>query len=158
MVWSLIVLLVPVALVVGLFRLLGHERPPVVDTAQSYQAATVAGAFPVASPSRLPKGWRPLGSSFSSDPPGPTLRVGLRAPSGAVQLVQSSQPADAMVATELGQSARDQGSVQIAGRAWRGYAAEHGVRALVLTETGRTIVLVGTATDRDLRDLAGSLV
>jgi hypothetical protein len=154
---SLIALLVPVFLVVGLFRLLGHEQPPVVDTAQTYQAAVAAGAFPVASPARLPKGWRPLSASFSTDAPAPTLRIGLRAPSGAVQLVESSLAAGALVTAELGEGARALGEVRVADRSWQGYVGAHGVRALVLAESGRTIILIGTAGERDLRDLAESL-
>jgi hypothetical protein len=155
---SLVALLIPVFLLVGVFRLLGHEQPPSVDTAGSYRAAAAAGAFPVASPSKLPRGWRPLSSGFSTDTPWPVLRVGLRAPSGAVQLIESAEPAATLVPAELGAGARDQGGVQVSGKSWRSHVGEHGLRALVLPETGRTIVLVGTATERDLRDLAGLLV
>ncbi len=155
---SLVVLLVPVFLIVGVYRLLGHEEVPVVDTGPAYQAAQAADAFPVASPSPLPEGWRALSSDFHTGDQGPTLRVGLRAPGGgAVQLIESAHPAEALLPAELGEGARAQGVVDVDGRPWQRYAGERGLRALVLLEQHRTLILVGTAQDKELRGLAGSL-
>lgn len=156
---SLVVLLVPVFLFVGVYRLLGHEKPPVIDTGPAYQAASASGAFPVASPEPLPAKWRPLSSDFRpAGDQGPTLRVGLRAPGGgAVQLIESSHPADSLISAELGGGARPQGDVEVSGRSWQRYAAERGLRALVLLEPARTVIIIGTARDNEMRGLAQAL-
>ncbi|MBN1174882.1 MAG: DUF4245 domain-containing protein [Micromonosporaceae bacterium] len=155
---ALAVVLIVAFVVVGFVRLLGRQDHAAVDTSAAYGAAKAAGAFPVASPRQLPDGWRALGSDFQPDHPAAILRVSLRAPDGgAVQLIQSAWPAASLLPEELGVTARRQGTVDVAGRGWQWYLGEGGRRALVLLETDRTIILVGTAADRDLRAFAGTL-
>ncbi|MBT8227678.1 MAG: DUF4245 domain-containing protein [Dactylosporangium sp.] len=156
-----VVLLIIAFVLVGVARVFGREaRQPVsADTAAAYGAAAAAQAFPVASPTRLPDGWRALNSDFHTGEPAPMLRVGLRAPDGgAVQLIQSAWPPESLLPAELGAAARPKGDVLVAGRTWQRYLAERGMRALVLLDPDRTIILVGTASDKDLRGLAGSLL
>ena len=154
---SLVVLLVPVFLFVGVYRLLGHENSPVVDTSATFDQARAA-AFPAASPQRLPSGWRVLSSDFTAGQSAPVLRVGLRAPGGGgVQLVEGTGPAQALVSGELGANARGQADVAVAGRTWRRYMGDRGLRGLVLTETGRTTIVVGTTSEKDLVEFAGTL-
>ena len=154
---SMVVLLVPIFLFVGVYRLLGHDNPPVVDTSGSFREARAA-AFPALSPTPLPGGWHALSSDFRAGQPASVLRVGLRAPGGGVvQLVESSQDSESLVADELGAKARGQGEVDVAGSTWRRYAGERGLRALVLVEAGRSVIIVGSAKDKELVQLAGAL-
>jgi hypothetical protein len=159
MVLSMLLLLVPIFLFVGVYRLLGHEDPPVVDTSVAFRAARTAAVFPVASPTQLPAQWRVVSSDFGAGDRIPTLRLGLRAPGGGgVQLIESAQPVGDLVEAELGEQARVQGEVQVAGHGWRRYAGAGGVRALVLAEPARTVIVVGNTKDRYLTQLAGALV
>lgn len=154
----LVVLLIVAFVVVGVVRLYDEQDQPWVDTSQAYNAAAAAGAFPVASPSPLPQGWRALTSDFQQESDDPVLRVALRAPDGgAVQLIQSAQAAESLLSEELGGSAVSQGTVDVGSRAWERYLGEGGMRALVLIDVDRTIIVVGTAGDKDLRGLAESL-
>lgn len=155
---TLLVVFAMVFVALGVYRLWGGQQPAVVDTRPAYQAAETYGAFPVASPSSLPADWRALGSDFSTRAGGAILRVQLRAPSGGTaRLIETAGEPGALLAAELGDHPRDQEGATIEGRAWRRYAAAGGRRALVLAETGRTVLIVGTARERELRDLAGAL-
>ncbi|HEX2357382.1 MAG TPA: DUF4245 domain-containing protein [Micromonosporaceae bacterium] len=155
---SLLVLLVPVLLVVGAYRVLYQgDRPVVVDPAPAIAQARAAG-IPVAEPTALGSGWRPASAQLTRGDLGPLLRIGYLTPTGAgAQLVQSSGPADQVLAAELTGAARTLGSEEIGGRTWQRYAARPGERALVLLEPGRTVMVLGTAPDGELRELAASL-
>src|SRR3981189_2187632 len=86
---SLLVLLVPIIVLLGVYRFLGGESPTVVDPSAAYADARAAHAFPVAEPS-LPPGWHPVSSAFRRGDAGAVLRVGFRGPdSGTAQLVES---------------------------------------------------------------------
>lgn len=156
---ALCIVCLPLFVVVGLYRLRDQVDATSADTTGAYQAARQAKAFPVASPVALPSGWRALSSDFSDGQPAPVLRIGLRAPDGAgVQFVQSSRPADQLVPAELGESAHEKANLPVGDRVWHTYAAEKGLRALVLTEPARTIIVVGSTGEKDLSRLAETLV
>jgi hypothetical protein len=75
-----------------------------------------------------------------------------------LQLIESDEPVDSLLPAELGGGARPGELSTINGRQWRAYpVARDGDRALVLAEDGRTTIVIGTATDADLRLLASSL-
>jgi hypothetical protein len=160
---SLLVLLIPVALVLGLYRFLGHETPPTIDPAPAYEAARNARELPILQPS-LPTGWQVQVAQYRREAVrgGPTvgvLRIGVRSPAGgAMQLVESAAGAPELTAGELGDGARVEGTVLIGGRSWTRYsgtrAGEHGLR---LTERGRTVLVYGRASDDDLVRLAATL-
>jgi hypothetical protein len=158
MTWSLLVLLVPIALMVGLFRYLGHDEPSVVDPGAAYAAARSANEFAVLEPA-LPGGWKVQTALFQRQPTGGVLRIGVLSPGGgAMQLVETATPAASYVPTELGQQARGQGTADVGGRPWTWYAGgREQERALVFTDSGRTVIVYGRASDGDLRTLASSL-
>lgn len=159
---SLLVLLIPVGLVFGLYRFLGHETPPTIDPAPAYQSARNADELPILEPS-LPAGWQVQLAQYRRESVrGSTvgvLRIGLRSPAGgAMQLVESAAPAQELTLGELGDGARAQGAAQIGGRTWTRYSATRaGERGLQLAEPGRTILVYGRATDDDLALLAAAL-
>jgi hypothetical protein len=156
---SLLVLLIPVALLVGIYRVVqGGDRPVLVDAAPVIEQARVAGDFPVTAPTGLAGGWRTLTARYEAGDGDAVLRIGYLTPSGAgVQLVESDRPADVLLSAELTESARPLGTRSVAGRDWQRYTARPGERALVLLAPERTLLVVGAAGEDELADLAASL-
>lgn len=154
---SLLVLLVPIIVLLGVYRFLGGESPTVVDPSSTYADARAAHAFPVTEPS-VPGGWRPVSAVFRRSDPGAVLRVGYRSPSGGTaQLLESNVPTGVLVASELGTGARDEGPVNLDGLVWHHYTAASGDRAYVRGRTDRTVLVVGRASDSELAQLAAAV-
>jgi len=156
---SLLVLVIPVLLIVVTYRFLHNgDQPVVVDPGPAIEEATAANRFPVAVPAGLDAGWRPVSAVFRTGEDGATLRLGYLSPTGAgLQVVESDAPSGGLVARELGTDARDRGSDRVDGHEWRRYTARKGENALVLAESGRTIVIVGDAPLDQVRTLAASV-
>jgi hypothetical protein len=156
---SLLVMLVPIALLLGFYRVvLGGDDPVLVDPAPTVAQARTTNAFPVAEPVGLTKGWRTVSASFRRTDDGATLRVGYLSPDDAgVQLVQSSVPAERLLPAELAGGSQPQGSVEVAGGTWQRYSTRAGEQAFVLLEPNRTVIVVGSAREDDLRHLAAAL-
>lgn len=159
LVLSLIVLLVPVALLVGIYKLVqGGDEPVVADVTPVIAQARAAADFPVAAPDGLGDGWRTLRGQYDGGDGDAVLRIGYLGPSGAgFQLIESDRSADVLLAAELTDSARPLGVRQIAGRDWQEYQGRPGERALVLLEPERTLLVVGAGPDGELAELAASL-
>jgi hypothetical protein len=95
---------------------------------------------------------------FRAGESGAVLRVGYLSPSGgAAQLVESNQPADQLLPTELGGHMTSQGTAEVAGRSWQVFEVRNGEHALVDLAPNRTIIVVGGADLADLQELAASL-
>ena len=155
---SMVVLLIPIAIFVAIFRLYGGEDVVIADTAPAYADARAAGAFTVVEPAGLAGGWRPVSATFRVDQPGAVLRIGYLTPDdGQVQLVESDRPAADLVRSELGDSGEGLGTVNAAGLAWQVYTVRHGEHALVNTDGDRTVIVVGSTDVTTLRTLAGAL-
>ncbi|ROT32149.1 DUF4245 domain-containing protein [Micromonospora sp. HM5-17] len=156
---SLVVLLVPIALLIGFGRVfLGADTPTEIDPAPTVQLARAANVFPVSEATGLGDGWRTVSADFRRGDTGATLRIGYLSPDDdGLQLVQSNVPAEELIPAELTRAGQPQGTVEIAGRGWQRYTARAGELALVLLEPGRTVIVVGQAPEEDLRHLAASL-
>jgi hypothetical protein len=156
---SLLVILIPIALVLGFYRVfLGADQPAVVDPGPAFAQARTANAFPVREPAGLGGGWRPISANFTRADGGAILRVGYVTPEGAgVQLVQSNMPGETAVPAELSTSAQPQGLLQLSGGTWQRYVAGVDQRGLVLLAPGQTVIVFGDAAERELRDLAAAL-
>lgn len=160
MLLSLAVLLVPIALVIGFYRVvLDGDAPVVVDPRPAVAEARAAAAFDVGEPTGLGDDWHVVTASFRRVDGGATLRIGYLAPKDQpVQLVQSSAPLPRLIAAELGaEAAPRRGAVRVGTRSWQRYAARSGENALLLLEKGRTVIIVGTAPEPELRRLAEAL-
>jgi len=154
MVISIVVLLIPIALLVAFYRLKGGEDPVVMDPSGTIAQGRAAGAFWIIEPSGLSQGWRPVSAVYRREPDGAVLRVGYLTPGGgAVQLIESDRPADALLAHELGDQARPEGNEVIRATPWQKYLLKSGERALVRTESGRTMIVIGRADVAELREL-----
>lgn len=155
---SLLVLLVPIALLIGFYRVfLNGDQPAVVDPAPVVQQARTANTFPVLQPVGLSSGWRTVNARYQPGGDGNTLRLGYLSPDGqGVQLVQSNVPPEKLLpgVTANGQAV---GATEIAGQNWQRYTARSNERALVLLTPNRTVIVIGSAREQELRELAGSL-
>lgn len=154
---SLVVLLIPLAIIVGLFRLRGGEDTVVVDPSTAIGQAQAAGAFPVAAPKGLGAGWTPVSAQFRTEGSA-ALRVGYLTPSGGqVQLIESNEDAGALLARELGAGSRLTGTVPVGGEQWQTYQVRVDETALVLSQPARTVIIIGRAKDDELTTLAAAL-
>jgi uncharacterized protein DUF4245 len=157
---SLLVLLVPIAILIGINRFVqGGDEPTVVDPAAAVADAGQDGAFPVALPAGLSRDWRTVSASYDPGDGQAVLRVGYLTPSGAgVQLVESDTPAETLIPRELTKDARPRGPAEIGGRQWQRYSARPGELAFVLLERERTVLVVGAASEAELHELAAALL
>ncbi|MFB9448547.1 DUF4245 domain-containing protein [Dactylosporangium vinaceum] len=152
---SMLVLIIPVFLIVAFYRYLGHEDPPVVDTTEVYGSVQRAGRFELLRPEGLADGWRIASATYTDG----ILRIGITAPdSGALQLVESADPAAVLVPAIVGKTPHDDGPATIAGAQWHRWSeGRPGERAIVRTDGNRTVIIVGHAKQDQLDQLAGSL-
>lgn len=157
---SIAVLIIPIFLLLGVYRVFfAGDAPVAVDSSQTYATAKHDAPFPVLEPTGSPAGWTTISSTVGKVSDGWVLRVSYVPPAKTgLQLVESNRPVNALLGDELGGSARPGNLESIGGRAWRSYPSVHsGARALVLVDTGRTTIVTGTASDSDLRAFAASL-
>jgi hypothetical protein len=155
---SLLVLLIPIALVLGFYRLvLDGDDPISIDAAPAIAEARSAKAFDVLEPAGLDAGWRVATATFRRTDKGATLRIGYVDPQGApVQLVESSVASATLIPAELGRTGPG-GTVRAGARTWQRYETRPGEEAIVLSEQDRTVLVVGTAEITQLQKLASAL-
>jgi hypothetical protein len=157
MILSIGLLLVVVLGLFGLYRCLGDDSGR-VDPKPAFAEARAAGAFPVLEPAGLRKGWNPVSAVYQPQDVGAVLRVGWRTPKdGSVQLIEGNLSPDVLLERELGAAVAQPGTVDVNGKSWQLYPGRKGERALVLLEPGRTIMIVGRASDAELKELAAAL-
>lgn len=154
---SLVVLLIPLAAVVALFRLRGGEDTVVVDPSTAVAEAR-RESFPVAEPQGLSEQWRPISAAYQPKADGATLRIGYLTPAGgALQLVESTEPVDPLLIRELGDNTRPTGVMPAGSRSWDAYDVRGDEHALVAVENGRTLIVIGRADVAELEHLAAAL-
>ena len=156
---SLAVLLIPIALLIVFYRVvLDGDKPVTVDPSSTIQEAQSAGLFPVAVPGHLSDDWHASSATFQRQANGATLRIGYIDPDdNGLQLIESSVPPATLLPAELGSASKQVDVYRSDARMWRLYDARPGEQALVLGETGRTLIVVGRTDARNLEKLASSL-
>lgn len=149
---SLAVLLVPILLIVLVGRFLyGDSTTATVDPELALKGAARASMQPIP-PGTAPADWKIVSARFKDG----VLRIGYIDPSDqGVQLVQG--PSGDLVATELGQDARQVGEVPAAGRTWAQWAGRDGFKALARTEGPTSIVVIGAVGVDELSLLASTV-
>ncbi|MEV4617971.1 DUF4245 domain-containing protein [Asanoa sp. NPDC049573] len=159
MVISLAVLLVPILLAFGIYRVFFDGHDPIrVDPAVAIDDARHAGAFPVLAPTGLDHDWTIVSATFQTVDGGKVLRFGLVSPDGeGAQVVQTDVSSTDIIPAELTRDARVQGTTEIAGSSWQTYSTRPGEHAFVKVDTDSTVIVVGGASEADLTDLAASL-
>jgi hypothetical protein len=153
---ALAVLLIPIVVFLGVYKVVfSGDAPIAVNAADTWATARHSAPFTVLEPAGLPGKWTVVSATYRAG----TLRVGYVTPSGAgLQLVESDQPVDQLLPAELGANAAPGNLVGIGDRSWRGYpSVQGGNRALVLADAGRTTIVIGTATEADLRAFSATL-
>jgi hypothetical protein len=159
MAMSLLVLLVPIALLLIFYRtVLNGDAPITVDPAPAIQEAQRANAFPVLQPRGLGDDWHVSAATFRRPAEGATLRIGYVDPDKeALQLVESSVPSATLLPAELSKDAKPAGEFRSGAGVWRLYDTRPGERALVLADQSRTVIVIGKSDVDELETLAGSL-
>jgi hypothetical protein len=155
---SLLVLLIPIALLLAFYRLvLGGDDPITVDPAPAIAEARSAAAFEVLEPAGLGDDWAVSTATFRRTEGGAVLRIGYVDPDGdPIQLVQSNIASATLVPAELG-STGPGGTVKAGTRTWQGYQTRPGEQAIVLIDKGRTVIVVGKTELPQLQKLAAAL-
>lgn len=157
---SLVVLLVPIALLLTFYRVvLDGDEPISVDIRPAVADARAAKAFPVLEPTGLSAEWKAVSATFRRvDGGAATLRIGYVDPGGdPVQVVQSSVPVQTLLPAELGAGATPSGAVTVGTANWQRYDTTRDEPALIRLEPGRTVILVGTSGSEHLAELAAAL-
>jgi hypothetical protein len=155
---AVLVLLVPVAILVVVYvYFFGGNNVISIDPSQSYSDARASAQFAVLQPAGLSSRWKPVSSQFE---PGATstLRVGYVAPDGGgIQLIETDKPANAVISSELGSVGPVAKSVQAGGITWGVVNGKDSDLGLVDTESGRTVIISGQASEPELQQFAASL-
>jgi len=158
---GLMAVVIAVLLLIGPARTLvfpgSAKLPPVDYTHQVTAFKEVAGI--VLAPSDLPSGWRANAATFDSGRGRAHLHIGFATPGARFAgLDESNGPAAELVRQVLGpRGARVTGTTTIAGETWELRRSQRGEQALTWTTGPLTLVVTGSASDAQLRTLAGSL-
>ncbi|MDI6099720.1 DUF4245 domain-containing protein [Actinoplanes sp. NEAU-A12] len=161
MVLSLLVLLVPVALLMTYYKVVLDGEKPHRVKAESL-ASTLSAAervFPVAQAAGLSTDWYITSAHFRREEGGSTLRLGYVDPAEKpILMVQSNITATTLVPAEVGAQGERIGAYRTDRRTWMRYTGRPGEMALIVTEQNRTIVIIGNDDDTaNLEKLASSL-
>ena len=163
MVRSLLPLVVIILLVVGwnAFRQDGVDPVRTVDPSSTVQLAASRASYALVVPTGLPTGYRATsarsdaGNAQQGDPV--TLQIGYVTPAQEFAgFVESDDPrADALTAVLGG--ARERGSVDLGGTTWTRSTTHRGETALSLRSGPLTVVVSGSAGEKELEAVASSV-
>ncbi|WP_371527482.1 DUF4245 domain-containing protein [Streptomyces sp. NBC_01283] len=157
MLWSMAV----IALVAGaMYLFIPHDdsKSPVkrVDYRVELLSARRAAAYPVAAPEGLAKTWKPTSVRFDGTE-GDAWHLGFLDPSGEYVVVKQSTAKPSKFIEEATQRAeRTKATEEIDGKTWRRYEGQT-YDALVREDKGATTVVAGTASFKDLTEMARAL-
>ncbi len=150
----------------SLFRGLTRDNQPTPVRAVDYLAVVTAARadadLRLLAPARLPIGWKATSASY--DPAEERWHLGLLTDrEDYVGVEESRQSAEALVRTYVDKSATRGEDVTIDAQAWQVWTdseGDYGVVGLVDPERADsgTVLVVGTAPEDEIRDLAGSLI
>ncbi|HET7312322.1 MAG TPA: DUF4245 domain-containing protein [Mycobacteriales bacterium] len=155
------------AVVIAALLLLGPARTlifpgaatmkPVDFSDQVSAFGKVAGS--VLAPVGVPRDWRANAATFGSHGHIARLHVGFATPgSRYAGLDETNGSAAPLIADVLGaRGSAVTGTTTIGGETWQLRRSDRGEEALTATTGGLTVVVTGSATDEQLRMLAGSL-
>jgi len=158
---GLMAVVIAVLLLIGPARTLvfpgGATMQPVDYSHRVAAFKDVAGI--VLAPTDLPPGWRSNVATFDSTGGRAHLHVGFATPgSRFAGFDESNGPSAQLIRSVLGaRGTAATGTTTIAGQTWEERRSRRGEQALTLTTGPLTIVVTGSATDAQLRALAGSL-
>lgn len=165
---AIVVLVVSLVAVLGAMGLLsvGSQKDngvaPKVDVIAGLERSGPALKLPIVVPSGLPAGWQ--GNSFTlADPLSSggvrtVVRAGWLTEAGRfITLIQSPEPAAALVTNEIGEGLGSAGSLDAGGTTWSQYPGVRDEQAWVRVQDGVTLLITGSAGEADFRTLAESI-
>src|SRR3954453_22615907 len=158
---GLMAVVIAVLLLIGPARTLifpGSAKVQPVDYSHRVTAfKNVVGI--VLAPTDLPRGWRANAATFGSARGRAHLHIGFATPGSLFAGVdESNGPPAQLLSGVLGpRGTTVTGTTTIAGETWETRRSQRGEQALTVTRGPLTVVVTGSATERQLRTLAGSL-
>jgi hypothetical protein len=163
MIRSLVPLVLLCLLVVGVTALRQNPGDPVhaVETTSAERAVSERAGYQLLVPHGLSEGWRATsvrtnaGKASAGDPV--TLQIGWYTPAEKFAEYVVSDDRNATALTDVLQHATADGTEQVGGATWQRLTTERKETALTRTEGTATLVITGSASDDELRTLAGSL-
>ncbi|MFI0983107.1 DUF4245 domain-containing protein [Streptomyces sp. NPDC021093] len=127
-----------------------------VDYRVELSLAQRSAPYPVLVPQGLPKEWRPTSVTYRKDE-GRAWHLGYLDPQKEYVAVEQSTNDPAKYVPKVTLSAKDTGRTrEVGGRTWQVWEGEK-YDALVRTDKGATTVVMGTATDERLAEMAAAL-
>jgi Protein of unknown function (DUF4245) len=160
---SLLPLVVIVLVVVGWYRWQQDDVNPVrtVDPTATVRLAASHASYPVLVPTGLAKGYRPTSARTDATEAGRgapvTLRIGYVTPSEQYAgFVESDDPQTDAVTGVLADASR-KGTVEVDGAAWTRSTSARGETVLWRQSGALTILVTGSASERELEIVVGSL-
>jgi hypothetical protein len=163
MVRSLLPLVVIILLIVGWYAFRDNGVDPVrtVEPSSTVQLAASRASYPLVAPAGLASGYRPTsartdaGAAKQGDPV--TLQIGYVTPSGKFAGFAESDDPRADALTSVLNGARQRGTVDVGGAAWTRSTTQRGETALSTSSGARTVVVSGSATEKELETVAGAV-
>lgn len=163
MVRSLLPLVVIILLVVGwnAFRQNGVDPVRTVDPSSTVQLAASRASYPLVVPSGLPRGYRTTsartdaGGAGQGDPV--TLQLGYVTPSQEFAGFAESDDPRADAVTSVLDGAQRKGTVDLGGTTWNRSTTGRGETALWRTSGTLTVLVTGSASERELELVAGAV-
>ena len=135
--------------------------PVVVDWRATASAASHQAKFPIETPRGLSDQWKATSARLEPLPSsgGRTVwHLGFVTPENGYAGVEQSDAEAAGFIGDTLKGAQPHELVTIGGQTWQVYGAgSNGFRSLVNTGSGSTVIVTGSASDAELRTLAGSL-
>lgn len=133
----------------------------VVDAGPALADAVRSARFPVLAPAGLPAQWR-VTSAYFTPPAGPgtgsgTLHLGYLTPEGQYAALEQSDRELADLITAVADGARRTGDSDVAGAIWDVYGGREDTRALARRDGAAVVVVGGTASEVELRELIRTL-
>ncbi len=163
MVWSLVVVGLFVAFLVGVTYRGKPDAVQVVDPTTAVVSAQTAAPFVPRIPTGLSSEWRSTSARFeppqlSSIPESTVFHIGYVTPDGQYAAVQQTDASPAWAVRTLFEGGSDSGVGAGAFEGWERWQAEDGRRQAYVRELAdSTLIIQGSADDAELAELAASL-
>ncbi|MCU1605599.1 MAG: uncharacterized protein JWP46_2064 [Modestobacter sp.] len=164
MVWSLLPLTVLILAMVWWTQLRQPDDPVhAVEIGTSVYLASQRAGYPLLVPQGLSREWQPTSvrtdAGAATEPGDPvTLQIGWYTPGGEYAGYVISDDAGAGALTDVLDHATADGTVQVDGQTWQRSTTERGETALTRTAGTATLLVTGSASEKELETLAAAAV
>jgi hypothetical protein len=143
------------------FRSSGDVGVRTVDPSSSVQVAAARASYPLVVPTGLDEGYRPTSArtdAGAAEPGDPvTLEIGYLTPDEEFAGFVVSDDRNADPVADVLDGAEEKGAVDIDGESWTRSTTVDGETALSREADGSTVLVTGSASDEELREVAASV-